>query len=146
MADGSKRKSIYSVLSVDLKSDGSIEANVAGSYGDKDDAVKACADYIIERLGIRDDVRYALYNDVNHRKTLRKALKDRSGVSYARLKTMFRYGTSEGWALPKNVKDALWSYLRWNIECTGVYDIGTEMESDIGCNEFLFEIQSNPIC
>lgn len=143
MANNPKRKVVYSVLSVDVKSDDPVQVDVVGSYCDKEDAVRACADYIIERIRDRPDIRYALYNDVNHNDTLRKELKVKSGVSYARLKTMFKYKISENWELPKNVRDVLWGYLRWNIECFGQYEIVTDMESDIGFETYIFDVQEN---
>lgn len=145
MAKNPKRKVVYSVMSVDVKSDDPVQADVVGSYCSKEDAVRACADYIIERIRDRPDIRYALYNDVNHKDALRKELKAKSGVSYARLKTMFKYKMSEYWELPKNVRDVLWGYLRWNIECFGPYEIGTDMESDIGVETYIFDVQENPI-
>lgn len=143
MANNPKRKVVYSVLSVDVKFDDPVQVDVVGSYCNKDDAVRACADYIIERIRDRPDIRYALYNDVNHNDTLRKELKAKSGVSYARLKTMFKYKMSENWELPKNIRDVLWGYLRWNIECFGQYEIVTDMESDIGFETYIFDVQEN---
>ena len=143
MVNNPKRKVVYSVLSVDVKLDDPVQVDVVGSYRNKEDAVRACADYIIERIRDRPDIRYALYNDVNHNGTLRKELKAKSGVSYARLKTMFKYKMSGSWELPKNVRDVLWGYLRWNIECFGQYEIVTDMESDIGFETYIFDVQEN---
>ncbi len=140
---GRKSKRVYSVLSCDMESDGSNDVNVIGSWRNEDDAIDACADYIIERIHIRSDIRYALYNDVNHGRALRRELKEKSNVSYSRLKRMF--DLSDGWSLPKKVLDVLRAYLRWNIRCDGSYTIDTDMFSEFGRETFMFRLQENEL-
>ena len=144
MAKNDEDRLVYAVMSVDDCSDDPLEADVVGVYESKVDALKACTDYIMERIGLRPDIRYAVYNDVNHGKQLRRELKVESGLSYAKLKRLFKCSISDRWELPRKVHQALWCFLRLSLECDGAYDISTDMESEIGASEYIFDIQKIP--
>ena len=130
---------VYVVLSADVSSDEPIEVEAVGSYERKEDALKACTDYVMERLALRPDIRYALYNDVNHGKHLRRKLNIESGLSYPRLKRLFM---AEEWNPPKRVEHALWCHVRLSLESDMAYYIDTDMFSDIGVTTYAFLIRA----
>ena len=138
----SKNKMVYSVVSTDVTSDDPVETDVVGTYRNRKDAVEACVDYIVERLNMRPDIRYAFIRDVNHnaRRELARAIKMSSSI----LKRKFAYDLKDGWEMSEKLEKAVRDYL-WNEVLGGVYDIGTDMESSIGVASFIFYIKENPL-
>lgn len=135
-----KSKKVYSVVSTDHTTDYPIDTNVEGTYRKREDAVKACVDYILWRFGMRPDIRYAFMNDVNH--NARQMVSRWSKVTPGRLKKMFAFNMDDDWGMPKDVEKAVRRFVTDVVE-GGVYYMSTDMESDIGCEEFVFEIQEN---
>ena len=133
---------VYSVVSTDVTSDDPVETDVVGTYRNRKDAVEACVDYIVERLNMRPDIRYAFIRDVNHnaRRELARAIKMSSSI----LKRKFAYDLKDGWEMSEKLEKAVRDYL-WNEVLGGVYDIGTDMESSIGVASFIFYIKENPL-
>ena len=139
-----KSKKVYSVVSTDNTTDEPVDTQVVGTYRKREDAVTACVDYIMERLVLRPDIRYAFMHDVNHdQKTLIKFLRKLSIVTPGRIRRAFAYKMDD-WEMPEEIGPAVRLFVREVVE-GGVYDMGTDMESDIGCEEFVFEIQENEL-
>ena len=103
--------------------------------------VEACTDYIMERIGLRPDIRYAFMNDEYHNS--RQVISRRSKMTQGGLKKMFSFSLDD-WEMPKEVEAAVRDYIR-NVAEGGVYHMSTDMDSDIGSAQFIFEIQENPI-
>ena len=137
-----KSKKVYSVVSTDHTTDDPIDTHVEGTYRKREDAVKACVDYILWRFGLRPDIRYAFMNDVNH--NARQMVSRWSKVTPGRLKKMFAFKMDEDWGMPKDVEKAVRRFVTDVVE-GGVYDMSTDMESEIGCEQFVFEIQENEL-
>lgn len=136
-----REKMVYSVVSTDVTTDWPVDTQVVGSYRRREDAVTACVDYIMERLALRPDIKYAFMNDVNH--SAMKEIAKMSKVTPGRLKRMFAYQMDE-WEIPKEVEPAVRSFAL-EVAKGGVYDMCTDMESDIGSEQFVFEIQENAL-
>lgn len=137
-----KKKMVYSVVSTDVTSDDPVETDVVGTYRNREDAVEACVDYIVERLHTRPDIRYAFISDVNH--NTRVELARAMNMSSSILKRKFAYDLKEGWEMSEKLAKAVRDYLSCEV-LGGVYDIGTDMESAIGVASFIFYIQENPL-
>lgn len=54
-------QTIYTVSYTEYTSRDGLGHLVAGSYGSRGDAVRACADFVLEKIELRADVRYAFY-------------------------------------------------------------------------------------
>ena len=50
----------------------------------------------------------------------------------------------DDWEMPEEIEPAVRLFLRVVVE-GGVYDMSTDMESEIGCEQFVFEIQENEL-
>lgn len=139
-----KCKKVYSVVSTDITNDEPVETRVVGTYRRREDAVTACISYIMERLVLRPDIRYAFMHDVNHdQKTLIKFLRKLSIATPGKIRRAFAY-TMADWEMPEEIGPAVRLFVREVVE-GGVYDISTDMESDIGYEQFIFEIQENEL-
>jgi hypothetical protein len=136
-----KKKYVYSVVSTDDTPNDPVSTQVVGSYRKREDAVTACVDYIMERLVLSPDIRYALLNDVNHNPM--KFLLQWTNVSRGRIKRMFAYRLDD-WKIPEEVAPAVRLFAR-EVSEGGIYEMRTEMESPIGCCKFKFEIQENEL-
>ena len=137
-----KKNIVYSVVSTDNKTDEPVDTFVCGTYRKREDAVTACVDYIMERLVLRPDIRYAFMHDVNHntRREIARAMHMSSSI----LKRKFAYDLKDGWEMSDKLEKAVRDYL-WHEVLGGVYDIGTDMESSIGVASFIFYIQENQL-
>lgn len=135
---------IYTVSSVDIKTDEKVETCTAKSFTSRKDAVKECVDYIIERCCMRPDIRYALMHDVNHGQVL-AIVSAKSGYDRKVLEKEFEYRPfdARGWCMPHRVEDALSEYLSNEIDLYGSYDISTDYDTEIGSTEWIFEISYN---
>lgn len=136
-----KSKKVYSVVSTDITTDEPVDTQVVGTYRKREDAVTACVDYIMERLVLRPDIRYAFLNDVNH--DAMAFLVKSTNVTRGRIKRMFAYSMDD-WSIPEEVEPSVRMFVREMVEGE-VYEMSTEMESDIGCESFIFEIQENEL-
>lgn len=136
-----KKKYVYSVVSTDDTPDGPVSTQVVGSYRKREDAVTACVDYIMERLVLRPDIRYAFLNDENH--NAMSFLLKWTNVTRGRINRMFAYSMDD-WKIPEEVGPAVRLFAREVAE-GGVYEMCTGMESQIGYCQFKFEIQENEL-
>ena len=59
-------ETIYTVSSTDDLMREPLERCVIGSYRKRGAALDACADYIMERIGMRDDLAWSMAHDENH--------------------------------------------------------------------------------
>ena len=57
---------IYTVTSTDEPAMEPLDRCVAGSYTTRGKALDACVEYIMERLGVRDDLAWSMSRDENH--------------------------------------------------------------------------------
>ena len=57
---------IYTVVSCDDLAREILDRHVRGSYTTRGRAIDECVDYIMERLGVRDDLAWSMANDENH--------------------------------------------------------------------------------
>ena len=139
-----KKKMVYSVVSTDITTDEPVDTQVVGTYRRREDAVTACIDYIMERLVLRPDIRYAFMHDVNHdQKTLIKFLRGWCDATPGRIRKAFAFKMDD-WKMPEDIGPAVRLFVREVVE-GGVYDMSTDMESEIGCEQFVFEIQENEL-
>lgn len=139
-----KKKMVYSVVSTDHTTDEPIDTHVEGTYRKREDAVTACVDYIMERLVLRPDIRYAFMHDVNHdQKTLIKFLRGWCDATPGRIRKAFAFKMDD-WKMPEDIGPAVRLFVREVVE-GGVYAMETEMESDIGFEQFVFQIQENEL-
>ena len=137
-----KSKKVYSVVSTDITTDEPVDTQVVGTYRRREDAVTACVDHIMKRLVLRPDIRYAFMHDENHdQKTLIKFLREWSIATPGRIRRAFAYKKGD-WKMPEEIGSAVRLFVREVVE-GGVYDMSTDMESDIGRERFVFEIQDN---
>ena len=78
MAEKGKKKkgppflTVYTVSSIDDKALDPMDSCTSGSFVRRGDAIRECANYILERMELRQDIRAAVYLDENHK--LKEAL------------------------------------------------------------------------
>ena len=139
-----KSKKVYSVVSTDVATDEPVDTNVVGTYIRRGDAVTACVDHIMERFVLRPDIRYAFMHDVNHeQKKLIKFIRGLSDATPGMIRKAFSFKMDD-WEMPEEIEPAIRLFVRDVVE-GGVYDMSTDMESEIGCEQFVFEIQENQL-
>ena len=139
-----KSKKVYSVVSTDVTTDEPVDTNVVGTYMKREDAVTACIDYIMDRFVLRPDIRYAFMHDVNRdQKTLIKFICGLSDATPGMIRKAFSFKMDD-WEMLEEIEPAVRLFLRVVVE-GGVYDMSTDMESEIGCEQFVFEIQENEL-
>lgn len=139
-----KSKKVYSVVSTDVTTDEPVDTQVVGTYRKREDDVTACIDYIMERLVLRPDIRYAFMHDVNHdQKSLIKFLRGWCYATPGMIRKAFSFNMDD-WEMPDEIENAVRLFVRDVVE-GGVYDMSTDMESEIGCEQFVFEIQENEL-
>lgn len=67
MAKKKKRfLTVYTVSYADHEHLEPLTGGVIGSWLRRGDAIKNCTDYVMERLELRADIRYSLFNDNEH--------------------------------------------------------------------------------
>ena len=76
-------------------------------------------------------------------KKLIKFLRGWSNATPGRIKKAFAYKLDD-WEMPEDIGPAVRLFVREVVE-GGVYAMETEMESDIGFEQFVFEIQENEL-
>jgi len=89
----------YSVVSFDYSPGYPFDTSCIGTFLSVGKAITECADYIIDRLDVRDDIRMALYYDENH-KGLREILEmaaERAGAENPEetVRSLFVYSPSD---------------------------------------------------
>lgn len=112
-------ETIYTVSSTDDLRCEPIDRCVIGSYRTRGAALDACVDYIMERLGLRDDLAWSVAHDANHP----------SAASWME-------ETDEGWAvtgpvaLRNDIRDELGGQCSYDV-----YDGEDEWHFDIDEND-----------
>lgn len=72
---------VYTVSSIDKMSDDPLDFDVIGSFASRGVAIRECADYILERIQLRPDIRYAVLSDEEH-SDLRDSLKKQFNMEW----------------------------------------------------------------
>lgn len=135
---------IYSIMSIDSCNDLPIEPDVVQSTRSMETAVNACSEYILERVHLRPDIRYAMMHDLNH-EGLADAVAVESGVSRDEIRDLFKYSFDEGWNLPEKVMDALFKFVHDALSVESEYVISTDEDSDVGSEVYTFMIVKNQL-
>ena len=143
---------IYTVSSMDITSEEPADMTVISAWSTRTAAVRDCVDYIIQRLYIRPDIRYAfMHNDEDVDVLDAVALassppevrtdKDSMDDWKWRVLSYFEYDPkSDEWSPPSSVMSAITSYLLTCISAGKVYSIETDVESDIGAEKYVFMV------
>ena len=114
---------IYTVVSCDDLARERPDRCVCGSYTTRGRAIDECVDYIMNRLGVRDDLAWSMANDENHPEARRFFSRRKDGI------TVVRRGC-EG-RLKKLLRDELGGQ-----ECYYVHD---------GTNSWYFDVVENGV-
>lgn len=143
---------VYTVSSMDITSEEPADMAVVSAWSTRTAAVKDLVDYIVQRLYLRPDIRYAFMHnekdgDVLDAVALSSSPKEcpmnedslddwkRSVLSY------FEYDPkSDEWCPPSDIVSAITSYLLTCISAGGEYSIETDIDSDIGAEKYVFEV------
>lgn len=135
-------RKIWTVWSTDMI-DGENVADTAAieSYGTKEAAAEGCAQYFLERLEVRPDIRYAVGHDACHPHVVDDIHRD-TGIPAEAIRAMFASATTIG---GRNVKAeaSLRSIVKEEILGEESYLVATGADSDIGECTFQFGIDSN---
>lgn len=140
----SKKEKIYTVSSVDVEAEHQIETETVGSRTTLAKAAALGADYILERIIIRPDIRYALFHDIHHVDVLEE-IASRSGRPRKYLEKKFAFDPSERWKMPKTVERTLREFFTEELQVSMIYHVETDTESEIGCQNYFFEIAGNDL-
>ena len=148
---------VYTVSSMDITSEEPADMTVISAWSTRTAAVRDCVDYIVQRLYIRPDIRYAFMHnekdgDVLDAVALSSSPKEcpinEDTLDYWKRRVMsyFEYDPkSDEWCPPSDVVSAITSYLLTCISAGKVYSIETDMESDIGAEEYVFMVSEVPL-
>lgn len=132
---------IYTVSSVDHTTDDPVSFDVIGSCVSRGAAIRRCANYILERMEQRPDIRYAVRTDQNH-----QGLRDALNVMFTKewVERILVYGHNEfSWE-----KDALHEDLRQFLFDYFVDEIGGESCYIMYCplyGTFRFDVTENDV-
>lgn len=140
----SKKEKIYTVSSVDVETDHPIETETVGSRTTLAKAAALGADYILERIGIRPDIRYAFFHDIHHVDVLEEIAR-RSGRPRKYLEQKFAFDPREKWKMPPTVESALREFFTEALQVGLIYHVETDAESEIGGQTYFFEIAENEL-
>lgn len=130
---------VYIVSSMDNTRDDPIDSDTIGSYTSRGDAIRACADYMLERMQWRPDIRKAVYKDENH-----KILVDLFAVFASDWveRVMLSDDENFSWDEDESYQDlrkALFDYFVDELGGQGYYHIYAELEDEGPC-EFNFDV------
>lgn len=137
---------VHSVVSLDITPDEPIDGTVIGTFHNRANAIKECADYIIERLYLRADIRYAFMHDENHPE-LEGNLSDKAGIPFSEVEEMFSYDVNDDeWNMPPEVESFIKEWLVDEIRAGGYYEIEVYgLDEVIGSHEFVFKVIENQL-
>lgn len=135
---------IWTVGSADNLPDEPPDTEIIGSWTSRREAVRACADYIVDRCSLRRDLTYAILHDENH-PDAPKEIASRAGIGENELLKKCRCRLTEEWEMPENVAKAMGEYLEEEILAASAYEITTDFESDVGTTEWLFGVVKNTL-
>jgi hypothetical protein len=142
-------KKIYTVSSMDIPSDTKADWLVAGAFSSREDAVKFCVDYIVERISLRPDIRYAFMHNEEDDDVLdvvaTLSMRCPGEVEAWKMDILpyFKYDftwSDEPWTPPTSVVDAIRRYLYDHMKDAEEYRIETDPDSEIGSEEYVFRI------
>lgn len=147
---------VYTVSSGDATPDYA-ETNVVSTFLSRGDAIRNCAEYVLDRLELRDDIRYALMHNEND-KGLRELMHKDTGVSYEDIDRIFAFAQraegpladcvfNELDKIPAEVYIWLRSYLVDEIGDDGAYRIYCDDKDGVlgGPMWFNFDVTENCI-
>lgn len=141
-------KTIFTVHSVDVCPSEPIETETVGSWPTREGAVRGCVGYIMERLELRDDIRYAIMNDENHPWVAENVGK-KMGLTEAQVREReeFNFGN-----VPHTVRfspewqEAIMEELFGALDVDSLYEIVTGgLDEKIGACTFIFEVWSSKL-
>ena len=142
----SKESQVYTVMSMDVCPSEPIDTNIIGSWRSRKLAGEECAEYIMDRVMIRPDIRYALMHNLNDQE-LPGRVAEALGITEDELMNegSFDFRYREDFEFPDGWYDALFEDLRQTLAGSSEYAIETDGCSDIGGCTFLFNITDNPL-
>lgn len=141
-----KESQVYTVSSVDVCPSEPVETNTIGSWRSRKSAGEECAAYIMDRVMIRPDIRYALMHNLQDQ-TLPSRVAEALGITEEELMNegSFDFKYREDFEFPDGWYDAIFEDLEWTLARSSAYAIETDGLSDIGGCTFLFNITGNPL-
>lgn len=136
---------VYTVSSIDDKRDDPMAFNVIGSYVSRGDAIRECANYILERMELRQDIRAAVYLDENH-KDLKKKLSENFELEW--VERVLTYDDNEfSWDEDvgrKDLRKFLFDYMVDELGGQSCYYIYSELGDEGPC-KFNFDVTENDV-
>lgn len=142
---GSPFATVYTVSSIDDKRNDPMAFDVIGSYVSRGDAIRKCANYILNRMELRPDIREAVYFDENH-PDLKKKLSENFELEW--VERVLTYDDDEfSWdedAGRKDLKKFLFDYMVEELGAQSCYYICSELEYEGQC-EFDFDVSENDV-
>ena len=135
---------VYTVSSIDDRDD-PMAFYVIGSYISRGDAIRECANYILQCMERRPDLRKAVYFDKNH-SDLKKMLSENFELEW--VERVLTYDDDEfSWdedAGRKDLKEFLFDYMVDELGGQSCYYIYSEL-GDEGLCEFNFDVSENDV-
>jgi hypothetical protein len=136
---------VYTVSSIDDKRDDPMAFDVIGSYVSRGDAIRECANYILERMELRPDIRVAVYLDENH-KDLKKKLSENFELEW--VERVLTYDDNEfSWdddVGRKDLRKFLFDYMVDELGGQSCYYIYSELGDEGPC-KFNFDVSENDV-
>lgn len=134
---------VYTVSSLDDKFEEPIDTNTIGSFVRRGDAIRECANYILERMELRRDIRAAVYLDENH--DIRKL--DTGFKSAWVKKVLTDSGNDFDWDRDVNYRDlrkALFDYFVDELGGQSCYYVDATLPDEGTC-KFCFDVTENDV-
>jgi hypothetical protein len=132
---------IYTVSSIDETPDYPIDFDVVGSYTSRGDAIRECANYILERIQVRPDIRHTLLFDESH-PDLRDALKRQFHMEWVE-RVLSYSGADFSWEENESYQDLrkfLFNYFVDEIGGWSCYSMNC-----MGYGTFRFDVTENDV-
>lgn len=148
---------IYTVSSMDIPSEAPEDMTVVSAWSTRKAAVRDCVDYIIQRLYLRPDIRYAFMHneedgDVLDAVALASYLPEcqpnKGSMDDWKLRVLSYfeyYPKSDEWSPPPSVMSAITAYLLTCVSEGRGYSIETDTDSDIGAEKYVFMVSEVPL-
>ena len=135
-------RKVWTILSMDVVyGEDGVDAAAIESYCTKEDAVEGCADYFMERLDVRPDIRYAVGHDARH-PHVAEDIHRKTGIPVEAVRAMFASPIAIG---ERNAaaEACLRGMVEEEVRATGGYTVATGADSEIGECTFQFGIDGN---
>lgn len=116
-----------------------LERIVIGSFLRRGDAIRSCADYILERLDLIPSLRGAFLENEDHKDLRRLAIK--AGLTEEECDGLFCDNKVVGLEIPKEVKDAFRPYLVDRLGGDGCFIV----DGGYGAPVFHFDVDENDV-